>query len=104
MARDKIGKNKVNKDADIQADGSIPVKPTLAQSLGAIIAGVLAVKLATYVVTTLWRLVTREDPPQIDMDISPGKKAAWIALVGAASGAARQMARDKIKPPTGGAA
>ncbi len=39
------------------------------------IAGILAVKLATYVVTTLWRLVTREDPPQIDMDVAPGKKA-----------------------------
>lgn len=104
MAKDKIGKNKIDKGEDIQADGSIPVKPTMAQSLGAIIAGVLAVKLATYVVTTVWRLVTREDPPQIDMDIAPGKKAAWIALVGAASGAARQMARDKIKPPTGGAA
>ncbi len=104
MAKDKLGKNKAKKDADIQPDGSVPLKPTLAQSLGAIIAGVLAVKVATYLVTTLWRLVTREDPPQIDMDISPGKKAAWIALVGAASGAARQMARDKIKPPTGGAA
>lgn len=104
MAKNKIGKNKIEKDADIQADGSIPQKPTMFQSIGAIVAGVLAVKLATYVVTTLWRLVTREDPPQIDMDISPGKKAAWIALIGATTGAARQAARDKIKPPTGGAA
>ena len=104
MAKNKIGKNKIDKGEDIQADGSIPVKPTMAQNLGAIVAGLLAVKLATYVVTTLWRLVTREDPPQIDMDIAPGKKAAWIALVGAASGAARQIARDKVKPPTGGAA
>lgn len=100
----KIGKNKVDKGEEIQADGSIPVKPTLGQTIGATLAGVLAVKLAVYLVTTIWRLVTREDPPQIDMDISPGKKAAWIALVGAASGAARQAARDKIKPPTGGAA
>lgn len=100
----KIGKNKVDDGEDIQADGSIPVKPTLAQTIGATLAGVLAVKLAVYLVTTIWRLVTREDPPQIDMDISPGKKAAWIALVGAASGAARQAARDKVKPPTGGAA
>ena len=100
----KIGKNKVDGSEDIQADGSIPVKPTLGQTIGATLAGVLAVKLAVYVVTTVWRLVTREDPPQVDMDISPGKKAAWIALVGAASGAARQAARDKIKPPTGGAA
>ena len=100
----KIGKNKVDESEDIQADGSIPVKPTLAQTIGATLAGVLAVKLAVYLVTTIWRLVTREDPPQIDMDISPGKKAAWIALVGAASGAARQAARDKVKPPTGGSA
>ena len=104
MAKDKIGKNKIKKNEDIQADGSIPVKPTLAQTLGATLAGILAVKLATYVVTTVWRLVTREDPPQVDMDIAPAKKAAWIALVGAAAGAARQIARDKIKPPTGGAA
>lgn len=100
----KIGKNKIDEDEDIQADGSVPMKPTLAQTIGATIAGVLAVKIAVYLVTTIWRLVTREDPPQVDMDISPGKKAAWIALVGAASGAARQAARDKIKPPTGGAA
>ncbi len=104
MAKDKVGKNKIKKDAEVQPDGSIPVKPTLAQTLGATIAGLLAVKLATYVVTTVWRLVTREDPPQVDMDISPAKKAAWIGLVGAVTGAARQIARDKIKPPTGGAA
>jgi hypothetical protein len=104
MARDKIGKNKIEEDAEVQADGSLPVKPTLFQTIGAAIAGMLAVKLATYVTTTLWRLVTREDPPQIDMDVPPGKKAAWVALTGAAAGAARQMARDKVKPPTGGAA
>lgn len=100
----KIGKNTIKKGKAIQPDGSIPVKPTLAQTIGATLAGIVAVKLATYVVTTAWRLVTREDPPQIDMDIAPGKKAAWIALVGAAGGAARQIARDKVKPPTGGAA
>ena len=100
----KIGKNKVDENEDIQADGSIPVKPTLGQTIGATLAGIVAVRLAVYVVSTMWRLVTREDPPQVDMDISPGKKAAWIALVGAASGAARQAARDRIKPPTGGAA
>ena len=92
------------KDDDIQADGSLPQKPTLLQTIGAAIAGMLAVKLATYVVTTLWRLITREDPPQVDMDIPIAKKAAWIGLIGAASGAARQAARDLIKPPTGGAA
>ncbi|HJR44332.1 MAG TPA: DUF4235 domain-containing protein [Actinomycetota bacterium] len=104
MARDKLGKNKIDEGEDIQPDGSIPVKPTLGQTIGATIAGIVAVRLSVYIVTTVWRLVTREDPPQVDMDVSPGKKAAWVALVGAASGAARQAARDKIKPPTGGAA
>jgi hypothetical protein len=87
-----------------QPDGSIPQKPSLLQTVGAMIAGVLAVKLASYVVTTLWRLVLREDPPQIDQHVPLGKKAAWIALIGAASGAARQSARDLIKPPTSGPA
>jgi hypothetical protein len=89
---------------DIQPDGSLPQKPTIAQTLAAAILGMIAVKIATYLVTTLWRLVTREDPPQIDMDVPVGKKAAWVGLVGAASGAARQAARDMVKPPTGGAA
>ena len=89
---------------EVQADGSIPQKPTMFQTIGAMLAGIIAVKLATYIVTTAWRLVTREDPPQIDMDIPIGKKAAWVALVGAASGAARQSARDIIKPPTSGPA
>ena len=85
-------------------DGSTPQKPSQLQTLGAIVGGMLAVKLATYLVTTLWRLVTREEPPQVDQHVHPGKKAAWIALVGAASGAARQAIRDGIKPPTEGAA
>jgi hypothetical protein len=38
------------------------------------------------------------------MDVPVAKKAAWVALVGAAAGAARQSARDLIKPPTSGAA
>lgn len=92
------------KDEDIQADGSVAQKPSLFQTLAAAVLGMVAVKIATYVVTTVWRLVTREDPPQIDMDIPIGKKAAWVGLVGAASGAARQAARDMVKPPTGGAA
>ena len=91
-------------DDDIQPDGSLPQKPTIAQTLAAAILGMIAVKIATYLVTTVWRLVTREDPPQIDMDVPVGKKAAWVGLVGAASGAARQAARDMVKPPTGGAA
>jgi hypothetical protein len=88
----------------VLADGSIAQKPSMLQNLGAMIAGVIAVKLATSVVTTLWRLATREDPPQLDMAVSVGKKAAWLALVGAATGAARQAARDVIKPPTAGPA
>ena len=91
-------------DGTPQPDGSIPQKPTMAQTVGATIAGLLAVKLVTYIVTTIWRLVTREDPPQIDQAVKPAKKAAWIALIGASTGAARQMARDKIKPPVDGAA
>jgi hypothetical protein len=79
-------------------------KPSPIQTVGAMVAGIIAVKLATYVVTTAWRLATREDPPQVDEPVSPGKKAAWLALVGAATGAARQTARDFIKPPSPGAA
>lgn len=88
----------------VQPDGSVPQKPSLLQTVGAAIAGIIAVKIASYLVTTLWRLVTREDPPQIDQKVPIGKKAAWIGLIGAASGAARQAARDVIKPPTDGPA
>jgi hypothetical protein len=88
----------------VQPDGSIPQKPSFLQTIGAALAGMLAVKLATYVVTTLWRLVTREEPPQVDQKVPVAKKAAWIGLVGAASGAARQAARDVIKPPGDGPA
>jgi hypothetical protein len=87
-----------------QPDGAIPRKPTLGQTIGATLAGMLAVKLANSVLTTLWRLVTREDPPQVDSDVAVLKKALWIGLVGAAAGAARQAARDLIKPPTAGPA
>ena len=87
-----------------QPDGSIPQKPSLLQTLGATLGGILAVKLATYIITTVWRLVTKEDPPQVDQNVPIGKKAAWIALVGAAAGASRQAARDIIKPPTEGPA
>lgn len=87
-----------------QPDGSTPKKPSLMQTVGATIAGIVAVKVVTYLITTLWRLVTREDPPQIDQAVPIGKKAAWMALIGAASGTARQTARDLIKPPTSGPA
>jgi hypothetical protein len=87
-----------------QPDGSIPRKPSLAQNVGALVAGILAVKLATYVTVTAWRLATREDPPQMDESVGALKKAVWIALIGAATGAARQTVRDLIKPSTAGAA
>jgi hypothetical protein len=92
------------KDETVQPDGSPTQKPSMLQNIGAMIAGLLAVRLVTYIVTTAWRLVTREEPPQIDQAVRPVKKAAWIALIGASTGAARQMARDKIKPPTEGPA
>ena len=78
-------------------------KSGLLQTLAAMIAGMIAVKLATYLVTTMWRLVTREDPPEVDEPAPAGKKAAWIALFGAATGAARQAARDAVKGPGTGA-
>jgi hypothetical protein len=83
------------------ASGEPAQKPSIFQTVGAILAGVVAVKLATYVVTTMWRLITRENPPQVDEAVPVAKKALWIGLVGAATGAARQAARDIIKPPTG---
>ncbi len=85
-------------------DSIVYQKPSLFQTVGATVAGIIAVKLATYLVTTAWRLATREDPPQVDEAASRTKKAAWLALVGAATGAARQTARDFIKPPTPGPA
>jgi len=85
-------------------DSNAYQKPTLIQTVGATIAGIVAVKLATYVVTTAWRLATREDPPQVDEPASRTKKAAWLAIMGAATGAARQTARDFVKPPSAGPA
>ena len=87
-----------------KTDASAAQKPSLFQTVGAMIAGIIAVKLATYVVVTLWRLVLREDPPEIDEPVHWGKKAAWLALIGAATGASRQAARELIKPPVSGAA
>ena len=87
-----------------QPDGSIPQKPSMLQTIGAALAGIIAVKVAVYLVTTLWRLLLREDPPQIDQKVPAAKKAAWVGIVGAASGAARQVARDMIKPPGDGPA
>lgn len=91
-----MSKNSKGKSDKKQAKKS---KPSLAQNLGAMIAGMVAVKLATYVVTTAWRLILREEPPQVDEHAPAGKKAAWVGLVGAATGAARQTARDLVKPP-----
>jgi len=87
-----------------QPDGSTPQKSSMVQNIGALILGILAVKLSSYIVTTAWRLVTREDPPQVDQAVPIGKKAAWLALMGAATGASRQAARDIVKPPTTGPA
>ena len=92
------------KDRVVKPDGSLTQKPTMFQSVGAMLAGILAVKLSTYVVVTLWRLVTREDPPDIDEAVHWSRKAVWLALIGAATGASRQAARELIKPPTSGAA
>jgi hypothetical protein len=97
-------RKKKNKKRGATASGAPAEKASFAQTVGAIIAGLLAVKLATYVVTTVWRLITRENPPQVDEAVPPLKKAAWIGLIGAATGAARQAARDLVKPPTGGPA
>jgi hypothetical protein len=94
----------MTKAGEVQPDGSVAQKPTMFQTIGAMLAGILAVKLSTYVVVTVWRLVTREDPPEIDQAVHWGKKAAWLALIGAATGASRQAARELIKPPTSGAA
>lgn len=87
-----------------QPDGSATQKASMAQNLGALVAGLLAAKLATYVITTAWRLATREEPPQVDQAVPIKKKAAWLALAGAATGAARQAARDIVKPPVDGPA
>lgn len=87
-----------------QPDGSPTQKPSFFQNIGALIAGILAAKLATYVITTAWRLATKEEPPQVDQAVPAKKKAAWLALIGAATGASRQIARDVIKPPTEGPA
>ena len=87
-----------------QPDGSETQKPSLFQNLAAMVASIIAVKIITYLVTTLWRLATKEEPPQVDEDVPMGKKAAWLALTGAATGTVRQTVRDLIKPPSGGPA
>ena len=87
-----------------QPDGTPTQKPSMFQNVGALVAGILAAKVATYVITTVWRLATREEPPQVDQNVPVKKKAAWLALIGAATGASRQAARDLIKPPTDGPA
>ena len=94
----------MSKEQKVQPDGSPPQKPTFVQKIGAAVAGMIAARVATYFVTTMWRLVTREEPPQIDMKVPLVKKALWVALVGGMSGAAAQMARDVIKPPVEGPA
>jgi hypothetical protein len=82
-----------------QSEEAQDVKASPLRAIGAAVAGLIAVKLATVVVTATWRLATREDPPQADEAAPLAKKAAWIALVAAATGAARQVARDYVNPP-----
>lgn len=74
----------------------------LLRKAGAALAGILAARIALYALATLWRLATREDPPQADSATPVAKKAAWLALAGAAAGATRQAARDYVKPPQAG--
>lgn len=74
-------------------------KSSFLKAIAATLAGIVAVKLATYIVTTGWRLATREEPPQADDPVPIAKKAMWIGLIGAITGAARQAARDYVKPP-----
>lgn len=87
-----------------QPDGSITQKPTFAQNVGAALAGIAAAKIAAYAVTTVWRLATREEPPQIDQRVSALKKAVWLGTFAAATGIARQTVHDLIKPPVEGPA
>jgi Na+-transporting methylmalonyl-CoA/oxaloacetate decarboxylase beta subunit len=90
------------REQEPHGDGAEPQKATVMHKIGALIAGVLAVKVVAYFVTTMWRLVTREDPPQVDQKAPLAKKAAWVALIGAATGATRQTVRDMILPPSEG--
>ena len=87
-----------------QPDGSVPEKPSLLQSIGATVLGIVAAKLATNLATAIWRLITREDVPKIHQGVSAIKKALWLALSGVISGSARQAVRDIIKPTTAGPA
>ena len=91
-------------EEEVQPDGAPTEKPSLFQNVAAMIASIIAVKIITYVVTTIWRLATKEEPPQVDQHAPIGKKAAWLALTGAATGTVRQTVRDLIKPPTSGPA
>ncbi len=79
-------------------------RASIFQTIGAAIAGIIAVKIVSYIAVALWRLATREDPPDLEEQQPLAKKALWIALIAAATGTARQLARDWIKPPTAGAA
>lgn len=87
-----------------QPDGSVTQKASFVQNVGAAVAGMLAAKVAAYAVTTAWRLATREEPPQIDQRVSALKKALWIGGFAAATGIAKQVVHDLIKPPVEGPA
>lgn len=77
-------------------------RPSIVQTIGAAIAGMIAVKIVSYAVVALWRLTTREDPPDLEEEVPLAKKALWVAVIAAATGTARQLARDWVKPPTSG--
>lgn len=87
-----------------QPDGSTTQKASMAQNLVAALGGLLAAKIAAYAVTTVWRLATREEPPQIDQHVSALKKAVWLGTFAAVTGIARQSVHDLVKPPVEGAA
>jgi len=87
-----------------QPDGSIPEEPTGTQMVLAAVGGVMAAKLATRLVTYVWRSFTGEDVPKVHQQASTAKKVTWLAVAGIVSGSARQIVRDWIKPVTTGPA
>ncbi len=87
-----------------QSDGSIPEEPTGTQMFLASVGGVLAAKLASRLVTYVWRSLTGEDVPKVHQQASTTKKLTWLAVAGVISGSARQIVRDWIKPVTTGPA
>ncbi len=69
----------------------------MVRKVAIILAGVIAVKLVSVVLTALWKKVFHEEPPQADEEAPAAKKAGWLAAYGAATGVLRQTARDLVK-------